>query len=169
MASNEQAFRSQLSQFRWARGNNNDSALPTAAAASANGGFFSRTYNTISNTASGYVPLRSNERSNEEEAMFALSRWERYVCHLRHQKVLSLIDCLSLVGFVMCLLGAAACFAIAFFIHLPLFALRPAKFATSITYVPIYNSSSTFKSSLTLSHRLGSILVMLGYVIRAFP
>jgi hypothetical protein len=45
----------------------------------------------------------------------------------------------------MCLLGAAACFAIAFFIHLPLFALRPAKFATSIT--------------------LGSILVMLGYVL----
>jgi hypothetical protein len=27
----------------------------------------------------GYIPLRSNERSNEEEAYFALSRWERYV------------------------------------------------------------------------------------------
>jgi len=63
--------------------------------------------------------------------MFALSRWER------------------LVGFVMCLLGAAACFAIAFFIHLPLFALRPAKFATSIT--------------------LGSILVMLGFMILIGP
>lgn len=49
----------------------------------------------------------------------------------------------------MCILGAAACFAIAFFIHLPFFALRPAKFATSIT--------------------LGSILVMLGFMILIGP
>jgi hypothetical protein len=95
MASNEQAFRSQLSQFRWARGNNNDSATTTTAAANAasanNGGFFSRTYNSISNTASGYVPLRSNERTNEEEAMFALSRWERYVSHSSHQRSYLLI------------------------------------------------------------------------------
>jgi len=132
MSTNEQAFRSQLSQFRWARGTNNDSQPQNAAANGAgNGGFFSRTYNSISNTASGYIPLHSAARTNEEEAMFALSRWER------------------LVGFVMCLLGAAACFAIAFFIHLPLFALRPAKFATSIT--------------------LGSILVMLGFVILIGP
>lgn len=28
---------------------------------------------------SGYVPLRSSERSSEEEAYLSLSRWERYV------------------------------------------------------------------------------------------
>ncbi|PVF93972.1 SFT2-domain-containing protein [Serendipita vermifera] len=131
MAANEQAFRSQLSQFRWARGPNNDARNAQSTQPTSNGGFFSRTYNTISSTASGYIPLRSNERSNEDEAALALSRWER------------------LVGFIMCLLGAAACFAIAFFIHLPLFALRPAKFATSIT--------------------LGSILVMLGFMILIGP
>ncbi|KAG8843629.1 protein transport protein sft2 [Serendipita sp. 411] len=136
MSSNEQAFRSQLSQFRWARGNNNDARSQQNGggggnAAGGGGGFFSRTYNSISTTASGYIPLRNNERTNEEEAAFALSRWER------------------LVGFIFCILGAAACFAIAFFIHLPLFALRPAKFATSIT--------------------LGSILVMLGFIILIGP
>jgi hypothetical protein len=94
MAANEQAFRSQLSQFLWARGNNNDSATTAAAntANANNGGFFSRTYNTISNTASGYVPLRSNERTNEEEAMFALSRWERYVPHSSYQMPCLLIS-----------------------------------------------------------------------------
>ncbi len=29
------------------------------------------------NSISGYVPLRSNERTNEEEAYLSLSRWER--------------------------------------------------------------------------------------------
>ncbi|KAG8829605.1 protein transport protein sft2, partial [Serendipita sp. 400] len=82
MSSNEQAFRSQLSQFRWARGNNNDARSQQNGggggnAAGGGGGFFSRTYNSISTTASGYIPLRNNERTNEEEAAFALSRWER--------------------------------------------------------------------------------------------
>jgi len=75
--------------------------------------------------------LRSSDRSNEEEAYFALGRWER------------------LVGFIMCLLGAAACFSIAFFIHLPFFAIRPSKFAVSIS--------------------LGSLLVMIGFVILIGP
>jgi hypothetical protein len=80
MSTNEQAFRSQLSQFRWARGMNND-AQPqnTTANGAGNDGFFSRTYNSISTTASGYIPLHSGARTNEEEAMFALSRWERSV------------------------------------------------------------------------------------------
>jgi len=80
MATNEQAFRSQLSQFRWARGTNNDSPPQNSTTGgTSNGGFFSRTYNSISNAAGGYIPLHSGARSNEEEAMFALSRWERSV------------------------------------------------------------------------------------------
>ena len=68
----EQNFRVNLSQFRWARGNNDDSQQQTNAPANP----FSRFYNAI---GGGYIPLRSNERSNEEEAYFALSRWERCV------------------------------------------------------------------------------------------
>lgn len=67
--SSESNFRANLSQsqFRWAQGATNDSQTPPA------GNPFSRFYNSIGD----YVPLRSNERSNEEEAYFALSRWER--------------------------------------------------------------------------------------------
>ena len=69
--STEQNFRTNLSQFRWARGNNDDSQQSTARTNP-----FSRFYNAISD---GYIPLRSSERSNEEEAYFALSRWDRCV------------------------------------------------------------------------------------------
>lgn len=68
----EQNFRTNLSQFRWARGTTDDSQ---SAQASSSGNPFSRFYNAI---GGGYVPLRSSEHSNEEEAYFALSRWERY-------------------------------------------------------------------------------------------
>jgi hypothetical protein len=173
MSSNEQAFRQGLSQFRWARGPNNDSGAATNVNANSNangsggGGFFARTYNSVSSATSGYIPLRGNERSNEEEAMFALGRWER--CVIRNFYIFAPFrvwrwTCIDdgswlcalffsiswhicgwrLAGFAICLLGAAACFAIAFFIHLPMFAFRPHKFATSIT--------------------LGSILVMVGWV-----
>ncbi|KAF8762015.1 Methylmalonate-semialdehyde dehydrogenase [Rhizoctonia solani] len=67
----ETAFRASLSQFRWARGNNDDSQQTQTAP---NPNPFSRMYNSMSS----YVPLRSDERSNEEEAYFALSRWERF-------------------------------------------------------------------------------------------
>ena len=71
-ATSEQSFRSNLSQFRWARGVTDDSAQqqPTPPTNP-----FSRFYNAV---AGDYVPLRSNERSNEDEAWFALSSWERY-------------------------------------------------------------------------------------------
>ncbi|KAI0337666.1 SFT2-domain-containing protein [Trametopsis cervina] len=101
----EQSFRSNLSQFRWARGNNDDSqsAPPSNP--------FARFYNAI---GGGYVPLRSSERTNEEEAYFALSRWDR------------------LLGFGGCLLGAAVCFFVSF-LTLPVLAFRPAKFALSFS------------------------------------
>ncbi|KAJ3503223.1 hypothetical protein NLJ89_g8529 [Agrocybe chaxingu] len=105
----EQSFRANLSQFRWARGNTNDSQ--PAPQQSQPGNPFSRFYNAV---AGDYIPLRSNDQSNEEEAWFALSRWER------------------LLGFGGCLIGAAVCFFVAF-LTLPLLAIRPAKFALSFS------------------------------------
>lgn len=70
-SSAEQSFRSNLSQFRWAQSN---TAEPQQDAAGPPQGRFARFYNAI---GGGYIPLRSNERSNDEEAYFALSRWER--------------------------------------------------------------------------------------------
>ncbi|KAK0236818.1 ER-to-golgi vesicle protein transport Sft2 [Armillaria nabsnona] len=103
-ASSEQNFRTNLQQFRWSRGVTDDSQ-PQQAQQSSNP--FSRFYQSI---AGDYVPLRSSERSNEEEAWFALSSWER------------------LLGFGACLIGAAVCFFIAF-----LTILRPTKFALSFS------------------------------------
>jgi hypothetical protein len=71
--SSEQSFRSNLSQFRWARGVTDDSQQTQQPLPSSNP--FSRFYNAV---AGDYIPLRSDERSNEDEAWFALSRWERY-------------------------------------------------------------------------------------------
>ncbi|TFK97793.1 ER-to-golgi vesicle protein transport Sft2 [Pterulicium gracile] len=107
----EQSFRSNLSQFRWARGTTDDSSAAQNSASAAGGNPFSRFYNTV---AGDYIPLRSTERSNEEEAWFALSRWER------------------LLGFGGCLVGAAVCFFVAFW-TLPLIALRPHKFALAFS------------------------------------
>ncbi|KAK7440012.1 Protein transport protein sft2 [Stygiomarasmius scandens] len=105
-SSTEQNFRANLSQFAWARGVTDDSQ--PAQQPERSGNPFSRFYNAIG--AGDYVPLRSNERSNEEEAWFALSRWER------------------LLGFGACLIGAAVCFFVAF-----LTMLRPSKFALSFS------------------------------------
>ena len=73
-SSTEQSFRANLSQFRWARGVNDDTQQQQQATQPGNP--FSRFYNAV---AGDYIPLRSNEQSNEEEAWFALSRWERWV------------------------------------------------------------------------------------------
>ncbi|KAK7055119.1 protein transport protein SFT2 [Favolaschia claudopus] len=110
--SNESAFRANLSQFRWARGTTDDSQPPPTPAQPA-GNPFSRFYNAV---AGDYIPLRSSERSNEDEAWFALSRWER------------------LLGFGGCLIGAAVCFFVAF-LTLPVFFLpgRARKFALSFS------------------------------------
>lgn len=71
-ATTEQNFRANLSQFRWARGANDDSAQ--AQQPQQNGGNpFSRFYNTV---AGDYLPLRTSERA-EDDAWFALGRWER--------------------------------------------------------------------------------------------
>ena len=76
-AATENNFRSSLSQFRWARGVTDDSQAQAQAQARDAGHSrnpFSRFYNAI---GGAYIPLRSSENSNEDEAYFALSRWER--------------------------------------------------------------------------------------------
>ncbi|GAW01618.1 ER-to-golgi vesicle protein transport Sft2 [Lentinula edodes] len=108
-SSTEQNFRNNLSQFAWARGSTND-LQPSQQQQSQprqSGNPFARFYNAV---AGDYIPLRSNERSNEDEAWLALSRWER------------------LLGFGACLLGAAVCFFVAFITM-----LRPSKFALSFS------------------------------------
>ncbi|WFD19890.1 hypothetical protein MCAP1_002131 [Malassezia caprae] len=65
---------------------------------------------------SGYVPLRSGARSNEEEAYLSLSHWERFL------------------GFLACLGGSALCFLFAFlFVSPPILLVRPHKFALAFT------------------------------------
>ena len=71
--STEQSFHANLSQFRWARGVNDDTQQQQQTTTQP-GNPFSRFYNAV---AGDYIPLRSNEQSNEDEAWFALSRWER--------------------------------------------------------------------------------------------
>lgn len=74
-ANTEQSFRTNLSQFRWARDQQQQQQQEQQGTGA--GGAFGRFYSSIG--ISDYVPLRSNERSNEDEAYFALSRWERCV------------------------------------------------------------------------------------------
>jgi len=105
--STEQSFRANLSQFRWANSVQDDSQQQQPQSSNS----FARFYNAV---GGGYIPLRSNERSNEEEAYFALSRWDR------------------LIGFGACLLGAAVCFFVAF-ATAPLIPIRPAKFALALS------------------------------------
>lgn len=68
----ENNFRSSFSQFRWARGVTDDSQVSDVGTSR---NPFSRFYNAV---GGAYVPLRSSDQSNEEEAYFALSRWERF-------------------------------------------------------------------------------------------
>ena len=52
------------------------SAAPVSEAAGGSGGMLSYFQQGLSS----YVPLRSAERTNEEEAYLSLSHWDRYVC-----------------------------------------------------------------------------------------
>jgi hypothetical protein len=81
------------------------SEAPTAASSG-------NPFRTFYASLSDYIPVGSNERTNEEEAFFALSRWERFI------------------GFLLCCAGAAICLAVSF-LTVPLIAIRPAKFAVS--------------------------------------
>ncbi|SJL08376.1 related to SFT2/YBL102W [Armillaria ostoyae] len=153
-ASSEQNFRTNLQQFRWSRGVTDDSQ-PQQAQQSSNP--FSRFYQSI---AGDYVPLRSSERSNEEEAWFALSSWER------------------LLGFGACLIGAAVCFFIAF-----LTILRCVLFTAIVQLIQRYIQANqvrailqacsprflTLKLYLWGHVSLGSLLVMFGFSVLIGP
>ncbi|KAH9821097.1 Got1/Sft2-like family-domain-containing protein [Melampsora americana] len=109
----ESNFKHQFKGFKWSRGVTDDSIQnpsQSQSQSSSNSNFFSRFNESIS----GYVPLRSNERSNEEEAYYALSRWERTI------------------GFLLCIAGASICFFIAF-LTLPFLAFKPRKFAVAFS------------------------------------
>ncbi|WWC72943.1 uncharacterized protein I206_106907 [Kwoniella pini CBS 10737] len=105
-ANTQQSFRSQLSGFRWANSVQDDSQRSSAETS----GPFGRVWNSMN----GYIPLRNEGRSQEEEAYFALSRWERFL------------------GFLACCAGGIACFGVAF-LFLPILAIKPRKFALAFT------------------------------------
>jgi hypothetical protein len=68
-ANTAQSFRAQMSNFRWASGVNDDSQAAPAAAPPPADSAFSRAWGSVS----GYIPLRNQGASAEEEAYFALS------------------------------------------------------------------------------------------------
>ncbi|SCZ94637.1 BZ3500_MvSof-1268-A1-R1_Chr12-3g04013 [Microbotryum saponariae] len=152
----ESNFRQGLSGFAWARPG---AVIDDSANSTAPTNFFTRWTSSIS----GAIPVRSGERTNEEEAYFALSRWERFS------------------GFLLCTAGAALCFFIAFFIGLPLLALKPRKFAVSFQTAEFLSSlsASTYSPNavpilhLQVSFSLGSasptILFMVGFAILQGP
>ncbi|PPQ63455.1 hypothetical protein CVT24_004987 [Panaeolus cyanescens] len=142
-ASSEQNFRANLSQFRWAQGNNDDSQRSTQN--SSGGNPFSRFYNAV---AGDYIPLRSSETSNEDEAFFALSRWER------------------LLGFGGCLIGAAVCFFVAF-LTLPLLAIKYVQLIQTLQCANQIYPERPAKFALAFS--LGSLLVMFGFSVLVGP
>ncbi|KAK6906183.1 hypothetical protein I203_100168 [Kwoniella mangroviensis CBS 8507] len=107
-ASAQQSFRSQLSGFRWANSVQDDSQRSSSQQEGSN------PLGRVWNSMSGYIPLRNEGRSQEEEAYFALSRWER------------------LLGFLACCAGGIACFGVAF-LFLPILAIKPRKFALAFT------------------------------------
>ncbi|OCF56310.1 hypothetical protein V866_005019 [Kwoniella sp. B9012] len=107
-ASAQQSFRSQLSGFRWANSVQDDSQRSSSQQEGSN------PLGRVWNSMSGYIPLRNEGRSQEEEAYFALSRWERFL------------------GFLACCAGGIACFGVAF-LFLPILAIKPRKFALAFT------------------------------------
>lgn len=127
-----EAQQAALRNFRWASGVTDDSRTSNNAAGQ------SSVWSRWTSFAGSYIPLRSDERTNEEEAYFALSRWER--CDYGFFSLLYRAELLAwekrLLGFGACLLGAVACFFVAF-ISL---SLRPSKFALAFrcVFLPWY-------------------------------
>ncbi|CEQ42671.1 SPOSA6832_04506, partial [Sporobolomyces salmonicolor] len=125
----------------------------SAAAAASESSPFAR----FTQALSGGIPLRSNDRSNEEEASsscvrtnryFALSRWERFL------------------GFLLCCAGASACFAVSFFIGLPLLAIKPRKFAVSLL---LTRQLRPLLDRLTENVDHEQVLFMVGFAILSGP
>lgn len=147
------AFRSQMAGFRWAQGAQTGSSLPAPAAQPRTAGGFGATLAALPARVgeaaglSAYVPLRSSEHTDEEEAMLSLSRWERCVatplltCTLHSAGAdpcspasFPACPCPRLLGFLACIAGSAVCFFFSFVFASPVFlTIRPHKFAFAFT------------------------------------
>lgn len=92
----------------------NEPLLGGSSSSPAGGNNSSTLWTQFSDSISDYVPLRSGQRSNDEEAYLALSHWERFL------------------AFLLCQAGAAFCFLIAF-LTLPMLAIKPRKFAVAFS------------------------------------
>ncbi|WFD36209.1 hypothetical protein MCUN1_003086 [Malassezia cuniculi] len=100
----------------WARGNAGAAAATPLNAQTQPAAAEESLWSYFSSGLSGYVPLRSADRSSEEEAFLSLSHWER------------------LLGFFACMAGSALCFTFSlFFLAPPILALRPHKFALAFS------------------------------------
>lgn len=114
-ADTETGFRQKFGSFRWAGSSSGQTNTAQASRHSDERSWLqTNPLTAFSNSISGYIPVRSGERTNEEEAYFALSRWERFL------------------GFLMCCVGASICFLLAF-LTLPLLAVKPRKFAVAFS------------------------------------
>jgi Got1/Sft2-like family len=114
-AANESTFRNSLNNLGWSRRQPaSDSDLSTAAPS------FLQRINPFAGAGRGYIRLPTSQQdlpaqlpaatpAQENAAWFALSQWDR------------------LIVFGCCVLGAAACFVMAFFL-LPVLVLKPRKF-----------------------------------------
>jgi len=154
--SSEQNFRANLSQFRWARGVTDESQQAQQSLPSSNP--FSRFYNAV---AGDYIPLRSSERSNEEEAWFALSRWERYAFK-PHFSLPLLNPSPAQAARVRCLPVGRCSLLLRRFHDASFNRVQPRKVRSGIQVrIGLCPSSSNQQ----LSCSLGSLLVMFGYAI----
>ena len=113
-ASNESTFRNSLNNIGWSRRTPDAEPVTTAQPS------FLQRLNPFSNSKSGYIRLPTSQQDlpaqlpapsaqQENAAWFALSQWDR------------------LIVFACCVLGAAACFVMAF-VLMPVLVLKPRKF-----------------------------------------
>ncbi|KNZ45856.1 uncharacterized protein VP01_773g7 [Puccinia sorghi] len=170
----EESFRINMSGFKWARGASSAAHASPAATPVADSSRLSR----FTSSMSAYVPLRSNERSNEEEAYppppllssqffplfsraegpsfffyryYALSRWERTI------------------GFLMCTTGAMICFIISFF-TLPLLAVMSRLSESHHDISSKKKKNTDIKPrKFAVSFSLGSMLFMTGFMVLQGP
>ena len=93
-------------------------AAADATGSSSSDGTFGRASSWLGgvrNQVQGYVPVSLGGTPAQEEDWLGLSWFQR------------------MAGFAICVAGGIACFMIAFFVGLPLFVIKPSKFATSFT------------------------------------
>ncbi|KAI8369295.1 Got1/Sft2-like family-domain-containing protein [Radiomyces spectabilis] len=127
MAGNtESSFRDSLRNFKLSRSSAAPISLPTTTANSPENSTFasfrdnaSNLFSNVTHTVQGYMPVGFNGEEEEEEPWYQMSRVER------------------VMAFALCLALGIACFCLAIFLFLPMFALAPGKFAATFTLASI--------------------------------